>query len=74
MLILSAVREGFSLFFSGSILLFKLRPVRMISSDVNVKKVQHKVLKTRRKPTLNMGEFILTQLMAASVHLQYTPL
>ena len=41
----------------------KLKPVRRVSADANVKRFQRKVFQTRRKPTLNMGreEFLMTK-------------
>ena len=35
----------------------KPKPVRIVSADVNLKRFPNKVLKGRRKLTLNMGEF-----------------
>ena len=42
----------------------ELKPVRKVSADANLKRFQHKVLKARRKPTLNMGEFRVAQTIA----------
>ena len=35
----------------------KLKPDRIVSADVTLKRFPNKVLKGRRKPTLNMGAF-----------------
>ena len=42
----------------------QLKPVRRFSADTNLKRFQHKVLLTRRKAPLTMGEFRVAQPIA----------
>ena len=45
----------------------ELNPVRRVNANANMKRTQNKVLKARRKPTLNMCEFRVAQPIARGI-------
>ena len=61
------VRKGSTFFGDQRVKIFciELKPVRRVSTDITLKRFQQNVLKARRKPPLNMGEFRVAQLIAS---------